>query len=193
MKITGEKEDFMANAAVSDLTLIHYSSLPVKNYRPTFQYLTPLHKPQGLWVSADGYGDTWRDYLLSVERDGDYPFAQKIELRRDAKILRLRNLREMEDFTTSFAPDSEYRHFGLIEWRRVADEFSGIVIAPWQPDFRFQGNGLHSRAWYWGWDCACGCIWGDDAVETVGEPERVSNSPMTAAAFAGKQGLRRDR
>lgn len=49
-----------------------------------------------------------------------------------------------------------------INWPMVADRYQGIVIAPYLWSRRMDGG-----LWYYGWDCASGCIWDAAAVASV--------------------------
>lgn len=43
----------------------------------------------------------------------------------------------------------------FLDWLRVRNEYTGILITPYQYSLR-----LHtSTAWYYGWDCASACVW----------------------------------
>lgn len=42
-----------------------------------------------------------------------------------------------------------------IDWKAVAKEYDGIEIDPYQYERRFSEGFL----WYYGWDCASGCVW----------------------------------
>jgi hypothetical protein len=50
-----------------------------------------------------------------------------------------------------------------IEWRKVAERFDGIIIAPyiWQRRLDLESS------WYYSWDCASGCIWNASAVREI--------------------------
>ena len=41
------------------------------------------------------------------------------------------------------------------DWKLIAQEFDGIEIAPYQWEIRMDYNFF----WYYGWDCASGCLW----------------------------------
>ena len=60
------------------------------------------------------------------------------------------------------------RDYGCIDWRLVAEEWQGIVIAPYLWERRFDSD----ARWYYSWDCASGCIWDHRAIaaiELIGE------------------------
>ena len=44
----------------------------------------------------------------------------------------------------------------MLDFLKVMDEYDGIIIAPYQYSCRLMNS---STAWYYGWDCASGCIW----------------------------------
>lgn len=51
----------------------------------------------------------------------------------------------------------------LIDWRRVAESYQGIVIAPYVWARRHH----LASGWYYAWDCASGCIWDSAAVAAI--------------------------
>lgn len=172
------------NEATKDLKLIHYTLRPVKEMYHAPQSRPPLYKPKGLWVSAEGYGDTWLDYLVSAGQLRDGLLMQEVLLSPDANILRIRTTEEFDAFETDYvARQKHFRIYGLISWLSVARSCQGIVIAPWIDDRRWGSTPSGLRGgWYWGWDCACGCIWDPEAVESIGPPEPLSGRLQQAAA-----------
>jgi len=48
-----------------------------------------------------------------------------------------------------------------IDWGRVAEDYSGIEIAPYLYEARMK------HMWYYGWDVASGCIWGKGVVKNI--------------------------
>ena len=48
-----------------------------------------------------------------------------------------------------------------MDWGYLATQYQGLIIAPYLWDLR-----LFGPAWYYGWDCASGCIWDLTAVES---------------------------
>jgi hypothetical protein len=70
--------------------------------------------------------------------------------------------------------DAEYRfphpdlgRMSYIDWPRVAERFDGVIIAPYQWKHRLE------LMWYYGWDCASGCIWNARAVSCFEVAETV--------------------
>lgn len=129
---------------------IHYSDAPIaldtgRRYEQEFGL-----KPRGLWYSAPVKDDGWEDWCraeeFSVERLV-VPHHLDLDLSR---MLVLRSESEIRRF------HSKYRHSRYeIDWPRVAAEYGGLEIAPYCWDLRLEGGFL----WYYGWDCASGCVW----------------------------------
>lgn len=148
--------------------LLHYSVTPPTVIRSVKQ--TRSHsKPLGFWVSVgDGEG-SWKDWCES-EQWGLERLVNPIEvtLAESAKILWLTNNSEIMDFTREYdditAAPGRGHAGGLdwtgcyINWPKVAENFDGIIIAPYLSDCR------HDLSWYYTWDCASGCIWDARAV-----------------------------
>lgn len=149
--------------------LLHYRSEPLE-FEPARTYVHreswTYGKPDGFWVSVDGQDD-WPAWCHSEEfRLGSLRHVYEVTLDPDAKILRLTNPAELEDFHRIYAhpgkyPDHRVSQWG-IRWARVsADGWAGIIITPYQWSCRY------GMDWYYGWDCASGCIWDLSAIRTI--------------------------
>jgi len=153
------------------MNLTHYAAEPVtldrtRVYAQSKEIWT-YEKPVGLWVSADGEQD-WPAWCHGEEFSlGSLAIPHRVTLAANANILTITNLLEIDEFTVEHAkPTTHDPHtkwvcdslFWGVDWRQVADQFDGIVIAPYQLARRYK------LSWYYGWDCASGCIWNLDAV-----------------------------
>lgn len=159
---------------MSDDRLIHYSEIPlvkvysVEQLHDASRDPYPMFKPKGLWVSVGDGEDSWRAWCEG-ESWGVARLVHKaqITLAPDARILRLNTVQSIDEFTEQFAisphPVLASPRGYCIDWPRVATLHQGIIIAPYQYTRR-----LHSRtAWYYGWDCASGCVWDANAVASL--------------------------
>lgn len=133
-------------------------------------------KPRGLWVSFDGEDD-WPSWC---HREG---FAEdrlvhrfRITLADDADILTVANDWEIVKFTHDYGTVPEgftsrwLRDAHRIDWPRIASEHQGIIIAPYCWGSRLE------IGWYYGWDCASGCIWDASAIASVAEIPTTSGA-----------------
>lgn len=148
--------------------LLHYSEEPVDFDRDRVyeqDLLSVSGKPDGLWVSVPGERD-WPTYC----REGgvylhDLTHIHEVQLRPYPNILRLSSPLDVDLFHTVYSVPTALS-FGRgrdswgVDWPRVASEYAGLVIAPY----------IYSRRlrylWYYGWDCASGCIWNLEAIES---------------------------
>jgi len=151
----------MGASAVTWPKLSHYSEKPLGElYDCEQEPALPNGKPNGLWVSvADAYGwaawckeNNWR--LLALEH------RYEIVLHDDANVLWLRSENLLHSFTREFSRE-KHHELDRVDWQLVAQRFDGILIAPyiWQSRLRL--------LWYYGWDCASGCLWRARAVARV--------------------------
>lgn len=142
--------------------LVHFSKTPLVSINSVQQESEPALKPRGLWVSVEGADDSWTQWChaesFGIER---LAVANVIHLAEDARILRLRGELDIDLFTDEFRVD-EHRWSGM-NWQAVADKWSGIIIAPYVWGRRLSEHTL----WYYGWDCASGCIWDADAIASI--------------------------
>lgn len=129
----------------------------------------PDAKPRGLWVSVEGNGDGWREWCEAEDFRTDWTHAYDVTLTEGANILLLSTPYDLDDFTEDFERVRDdarpWRHGLHIDWRRVAEEYDGIIITPYQWRRRME------LMWYYGWDCASGCIWRSDAIAALNQVE----------------------
>ena len=130
--------------------LIHYTAQPFELEQRCVEQEDPQTfalKPVGLWVSVD---DAWHVAALKMFGDDELQYASLVALASDANVLRLKTVREIDDFTEQYAIIAD-EHFDFlsrtIDWRRVAAEYQGIIIAPYQ----FERRLTQHTFWYYGW------------------------------------------
>jgi len=133
--------------------------------------LIHLYKPRGFWVSDEDSDYSWLDWCsaeeFAVDRLGH---AWLVTLAGDANVLHVSKPWEFEEFHERFRiPNPMYRYSsgflfekGQPDWRAVAQAYQGIIISPYLWDYR-----LSEYHWYYGWDCASGCIWDAAAIASV--------------------------
>lgn len=143
--------------------LIHYSSDPLLLvYSRDQENRERAMKPNGLWVSSEGTDD-WPSWC----RENDFAAsrlacATQVILGAGANILRIASAEQLDAFNQKYqSPQS--RFITLVDWRRVASHYQGIIIAPYIWDRRLYGL----TRWYYVWDCASGCIWDTAAIEEL--------------------------
>lgn len=148
--------------------LWHYAEGPVvldgRSYAQSAE-LTVYGKPKGIWVSVAGEDDwpSWcRAESFAIER---LTFGHLVSLRPDANVLWLQSGADLGRFESQFGREKDWGSWRepCIDWQAVAAQYDGIIIAPYQWGSRL------SRQWYYGWDCASGCIWNTAAI-TFGAP-----------------------
>lgn len=147
-------------------------------------------KPNGLWVSVVGEDD-WASWCRGEEFAlGDLAVTHEVVLDPAANILHLKSPEEIDRFHREYAGEVPewYRRddrrqdrfmFGQeyvdlqrpIEWNRVADEYQGLIIAPYQWERRLGGP-----FWYYGFDCASGCIWDLSAIAEFSVAEDITEA-----------------
>lgn len=123
-------------------------------------------KPRGLWY---GIGTEWVDWVRSYDRlidDINYRWETdnvfKIDI-NESNILIIRNYGEILEFDKKYGVQYNvgYQKYTNIDWVRVANDYGGIEIAPTIYKAR------RELEWYYGWDIASGCIWGDGVIRNI--------------------------
>jgi len=121
-------------------------------------------KPRGFWVSVKGEDD-WPSWCRSEEFAADsLSVRHAVALAEHANILHLGSVSDILDFhseySETFGPYLDRQYIG---WERVAEQYDGIIIAPYQWPLRLND----SARWYYSWDVASGCIWSVEAISEV--------------------------
>lgn len=143
----------------------HYSREPLLSVQSKSQIDEPDRKPRGLWISVPG-NDDWPSWCRDEGfRLGALSNCATITLHECAKVLHIRSARELDDFHEAYSVWArEAWKCDLISWAGVAQDYQGVVIAPYQWSHRLYGP---VSRWYYGWDCASGCIWDADAIASI--------------------------
>lgn len=145
------------------MRLLHYSDAPLGEIFSSDQRNSKAFKPRGLWVSVEGPDDwpSWcRSEEFGVER---LTHVHEIELFPAANILRIQNAGGIDRFTDEFAIERDRFQGFKIDWPTIAERWQGIVIAPYIRSRRLSDH----VSWYYGWDCASGCIWDASAIKSA--------------------------
>lgn len=149
------------------MELRHYAAEPV-TLTPDYQHsqwaLTRTDKPAGLWVSVPGEDD-WPSWCRAEDFGIDRLAVEHVVvLTADARILHLSSCAAIDEFTAEYGINNLTFGPHGIDWARVSESYQGIVIAPYQWERR---SSMAGAPWYWGWDCASGCIWDMAAIESL--------------------------
>lgn len=152
------------------MKLYHYSYRAVEKLYNKIQRDDADFKPKGFWVSCEDFETTWRDWCEGEEFNlHRLTHVHDVKLKRNAKLLHIKNAKGIDSFTEEYkARDGKFggdlnRTGMFIDWARVAARYQGIIIAPYLWERR-----LHvGTSWYYGWDCASGCIWDVSAIQEV--------------------------
>jgi len=151
------------------MQLRHYSSVEIDKVvvQPNKSSYVRNDKPHGFWVSVPGKDD-WPSWCESEDFRLDYLCHEHIvTLTEDARILYLTCDENIEHFTIKYGvqdPTSQYMGYREIRWNELYGKYQGIIIAPYSWHHRLEGIATN---WYYGWDCASGCIWDISAIASI--------------------------
>lgn len=150
------------------LQLSHWSKSDVLNpYSVAVSEQKVNYKPRGLWVSVDGKYD-WEAWCKAEAfRPEALTHRHRVTLSESCNVLHVGGFDSdmgIDRFHYEFRQPIEWSHGALIDWRRVALRYQGIIIAPYDWTQRLEGMASN---WYYPWDCASGCIWDASAIEAV--------------------------
>lgn len=176
------------------MRLIHYSNCHLTEVRDADQCVGRSarrgDKPNGLWVSVEGEDD-WLSWCLSERFAEDrITHPTEVVIGANASILHLKDESDLRHFHNEFwchPPWSDRKEElfrgDAIRWHEVASLYDGIIIAPYIYSMRTDDE----VKWYYGWDCASGCIWNSRAVaELVPLPTLQHSDDRTdASSLAG--------
>ncbi len=139
------------------MMLTHWSAAPLDKITsandPEGTDAGPFTKPKGLWLSDESdYG--WQRWCLAEDFGLDSLRHRKNFDVDMTDVCLLSSSKDLLDFTKAYGrPDRFLNSRMRIPWREVAKHWKGIVITPYCWPLRLDLN------WYYGWDCASGCIW----------------------------------
>jgi len=122
---------------------------------PTEQTGRPDHKPRGFWWEVDG---DWRRWCADENYGRDKGHLFEVDLGR-SRILRITTVTQLDAFHVKWSQNlvhGHLHHLDFIRWDWVAEEWDGIEIAPYLWERRLHGP---AHSWYYGFDCASGCVW----------------------------------
>lgn len=149
------------------MRLLRYNSSPlgmhdlknIEKQPATLQEEHALGKPIGLWVSVEGPADWFSWAKSEMPHRIEDTLVYEIVLKTDANLITLKNLDQFDAFAQKYRrpgplPDKPEVMSGP-NWSEVSKTYNGIIIAPYLWPRRMD----HNSMWYYGWDCASGCIW----------------------------------
>lgn len=179
--------------------LYHYCARPLETLtQEYFDKYKENHvhriKPQGFWVSVeeDEEDQTWKSWCEQEEfRIEALKYRYHIKLKEKAKILHLSTTDEIFNFGKDFQGNDQndfdnftikqeinpYIYVYEIRWEEVKKQWDGIIISPYNWKCRL----LTETVWYYGWDCASGCIWNIDCIESQSLVSIQEEIPATQA------------
>tara|TARA_Y100000389_G_C17419740_1_gene496001 strand:- start:112 stop:585 length:474 start_codon:yes stop_codon:yes gene_type:complete len=116
------------------------------------------YKPKGLWY---GMGDSWVNWVRSEMPDWECDNLLKLEL-DESKIIKLNNEEELLAFNEKYGEEL-YGAIRCVDWFEVSKKYSGIEI----PNYLWSLRMDRRVSWYYGWDVASGCVWGEDTIVSI--------------------------
>ena len=121
-------------------------------------------KPHGLWFDVNKDWQRWC-YQNEFNLD-DLKHCHKVHITQMDKILYLRADKDILAFSRKFGrqfPDmpTRYEYYIQVDWPTIAKEYAGILISPYNWGLRLN----NITGWYYGWDCASGCVWDTSILE----------------------------
>lgn len=148
--------------------LFHYARgimteiLPIEERKHVAPY-----KPNGLWVSVDepdhdGEIHGWKQWC-EAESFGleNLRYRHRIVVRDPDALLWIVGAGELDAFEREYGLDQPYPRDRTILWGAVSEKYPGVVIAPYVWERRLE------KMWYYGWDCASGCIWDTSIIDSI--------------------------
>ena len=154
----------MKNIVPGSEIYLHYSEKPMPRLkRERVPQINPdTFKPEGIWITDDS-DENWAWFCRreKFRREGLRHVATVYV--DPTNLLYLRTPGELDSFTREYSyPAGTPWRIG-IDWNRVSEKYDGIMIFPYQWSRRLSGD----TSWYYGWDCASGCIWDGKSIKKV--------------------------
>ena len=151
------------------MILSHFSEEPLildvsRTYKPVMDGPVQF-KPTGLWLS-DESDHGWKQWCEAEQfRTETLKYRTDFKLKNSDRILRLGSADKLKAFTEQFRANLPIIGMSSIwiDWDRVMKEFGGVVITPYIWECRLAPG----FSWYYGWDCASGCVWDLSLLEVI--------------------------
>jgi hypothetical protein len=143
-------------SANGNLTMSCLKSQPFSNFRSLISA-----KPTGLWITDMDCEDNWKNWC-EAEKYNLHELRYRYNLSVDDSLLLLNSMSDLDNLLSTYGD----MPFGLnmetcyINWEPIFKKYKGILITP----YIWQRHSTLEHAWYWGWDCASGCIWDISAI-----------------------------
>jgi hypothetical protein len=135
---------------------------PILTFKTVDEQDDPM-KPKGLWYAI---GMEWMDWC-DLEGENDWLYNRYVhKITTDPQHILM--IRSKKDF---WMLKEKYKHstpsycgsYYEISWKRIAKDYAGIEISPYQWKYRLDVN----FDWYYSWDVASGCIWNEKAIKKI--------------------------
>lgn len=138
----------------------HMSSRRLKKIKSTpIDKQSVSAKPEGFWYSC---GHEWLKWLKSEMPHWDKKYYYQVDVDY-SRVLRLTTYKDLIEFTKKYGQPTlpKFKRLKLFDpdWKKIAEEYSGIEICPYVHQARFK------LLWYYTWDVASGCIWDASAIK----------------------------
>lgn len=150
------------------MVLTHFSEKKLK-FNSSVKYTQPPHndqyKPNGFWLSDESDDDGWKSWCDS-EQFGIERLKHRVQFEIDITgILVIDTHQKVKNFHNKYSvhPNPTFEISKFIDWKKVSKDYSGVVIVPYCYEARLR------YMWYYGWDCASGCIWDLTKVKECGK------------------------
>lgn len=166
--------------------LYHYSLIPIEKLRDDFWQIDfskiygPFKPGYSFWFSVEDFENdqTWKTWCEGEEfRLEGLKYKYLVSIKKEANILLISTRQELIDFSIRFVANDldyfadflkkssrdTYLYIYQIKWQQVQKLWDGIIIAPYQWECRMASE----TTWYYPWDCASGCVWNMDAIESL--------------------------
>lgn len=151
---------------MGNFKLMHYSETPIEklDLDKMYPYYLEFPKPNGLWVTVEG-DQCWKQWCLDEEFNLEgLSYKYEVLLHSYADILLLDTPQKIKDLGKDYKYSDALidQYMGGIDWKidwlAFKSKYKGIIISPYYSYWSLASirRDVH---WYYGWDCASGCIW----------------------------------
>lgn len=156
------------------MILSHFTETPAFTLDPKREYRIELDnwKPAGIWLSDEVSNLGWRKWC-SDEGFRQLQLKYEHTILCDAREWVVINNEDQfcafhDEFQRPLEIGDKFSAIQLIDWARVKKRYKGILITPYQWEFRL------THMWYYGWDCASACVWDCSTLRYMGTKEILS-------------------
>ena len=144
-------------------TRSHMTKRKALSLRKSYKQSDEEFKPVGLWYSLD---DEWAEWCWCSMPQWITKYSHYLEVDL-SRILVIETPEDLQKFEDEFSIQIRQSRFRSLNWKSVAEKYSGIEIRNYHQLKSHRDASYLARLWFYGWDISGGCVWDLSCIKTI--------------------------